>query len=78
MGKTDSKKGYYIIMKRKVFFTVLTAAVLVFTFSFSVFAQYYKDDATGISFVMSDDWSYSDSKNMTGVSGSEIEYRYRF
>ncbi len=65
-------------MKRKIFFTILTAAVLTFTFSFSVFAQYYKDDATGISLVISDNWSYIDSGVIGNTAVCDVAYRYKY
>lgn len=42
-----------------------------------VFAQYYMDDATGISLIMSDDWEYTSNSIAEGFGVGYINYTYR-
>ncbi len=68
------KRGTKMIVK----ITAMMVVMLMLMLNTCVFAQYYKDDATGISLVMSDNWRYYESTGIDGVVGSAIEYRYEY
>ncbi len=72
------RKKFYGKIKKIVGMVLVIGVIL--SFSTGVFAQYYQDVTTGISFVMSDDWAYSESTeiNENDITGSIVNYSYRF
>ncbi len=62
-------------INNKAFCVAVTLAIVLFLLNIDVFAQYYEDAATGVSLVMSDDWSYSGKEK---YGDSNINYRYKY